>query len=108
MANTFSWIIPTLDAKIKEGDLQNVIYCVHWIYIAKDETDESIMSQRIGVLNVKYNEGEPFIPYDELTKETVINWLELGLDVSALQDALNKDIELIKNPVDEHLHPDWN
>ena len=66
------------------------------------------MSQRIGVLNVKYNEGEPFIPYDELTKETVINWLELGLDVSALQDALNKDIELIKNPVDEHLHPDWN
>lgn len=107
MANTYNWIIPTLDAKIQEGDLENVIYNVHWRYIAKDESDESIMATRIGVLNVQYKEGEPFIPYDELTKENVINWLESGMDISSLQEQLNKDIELQKNPVDEHLYPDW-
>lgn len=107
MANTYNWIIPTLDAKIQDGDLQNVIYNVHWRYYASDGQVEPTTASIIGVLNVKYKEGEPFIPYDELTKDNVVEWLELGLDVDELKKTLDKDIELKKNPVDEHLYPDW-
>ena len=30
MANTYNWKINALDAKIHEGDKDNVIYTVHW------------------------------------------------------------------------------
>ena len=108
MANTYSWIISALDAKIKEDNLENVIYNIHWRYTAHDENDEKIMSTRIGVLSVKYKEGDPFIPYNDLTKNEVIAWLDAGLDVDELKTYLDKDIELKKNPVDETLYPDWD
>ena len=108
MANTYNWIISSLDAKIQDGDLQNVIYNVHWRLYASDGEIEPTTSTRIGVLNVKYKEGEPFIPYSDLTKDNVIGWLESGIDVDELKKALDKDIELKKNPVDETLYPDWD
>jgi hypothetical protein len=108
MANTYNWLIPTLEAKIYDNGLHNVIYNIHWRYIAHDENDEKIMSTRIGVLNIKYKEGDPFIPYNDLTKNEVIAWLDAGLDVDNLKIQLDKDIELIKNPVDENLYPEWD
>jgi hypothetical protein len=108
MANTYNWKINQLDAKIKDGNLENVIYNVHWRYYASDGEVEPITATRIGVLNVKYKEGEPFIPYSDLTKDNVIAWLESGIDVDELKKALDKDIELKKNPVDETLYPDWD
>ena len=40
MANTYSWKINALDAKIQDGDNSDVIYTVHWSYIAQDESGE--------------------------------------------------------------------
>ena len=108
MANTYSWIISALDAKIKDDNLENVIYNIHWRYYASNGEVEPITATRIGVLNVKYKEGNPFIPYNDLTKENVVEWLESGLDVDNLKIQLDKDIELQKNPIDETLYPDWN
>jgi len=108
MANTYSWIISALDAKIKDDNLENVIYNIHWRYYASNGEVEPITATRIGVLNVKYKEGNPFIPYDDLTKNEVIAWLDAGLDVDNLKIQLDKDIELQKNPINETLYPDWN
>ena len=108
MANTYSWIISALDAKIKEDNLENVIYNIHWRYYASNGEVKPITATRIGVLNVKYKEGNPFIPYNDLTKNEVIAWLDAGLDVDNLKIQLDKDIELQKNPIDETLYPDWN
>jgi len=44
----------------------------------------------------------------ELTKEDVVGWLEAILDVPSMQEGLDKQIELQKNPVDEYLTPDWD
>tara|TARA_R110000822_G_scaffold61996_1_gene152965 strand:- start:195 stop:521 length:327 start_codon:yes stop_codon:yes gene_type:complete len=108
MANTYDWKINQLDAKIHEVGLDNVIYIVHWSYLATDDSQEPITVNLSGALGVKYNEGDPFIPYDELTKDVVVGWLENDLDVDALKLNLDKQIELKKNPVDEYLYPDWN
>ena len=108
MANTYTWKINQLDAKIHEDGLDNVIYIIHWTYIAKDDSEESISVSSIGTLSVEYNEGNPFIPYEDLTKNDVVGWLEAGYNVAEMKINLDNQIELIKNPVNEYLHPDWD
>ena len=108
MANTYTWKINQLDAKINEDGLENVIYTIHWSYFATDDSEQPIQVSLIGTLSVKYNEGDPFIPYADLTKDEVIGWLDAGLDVEGMKINLDNQIELIKNPVDEYLRPDWD
>ena len=108
MANTYSWRINALDAKIHEDDLDNVIYTVHYTLIGQDDSEEPVSASSIGTLGVKYNPENPFISYDDLTKEDVVGWLEDGLDVDSMKENLDNQIELKKNPVDETLRPDWD
>ena len=106
MANTYNWKINALDAKIQEGDNSDVIYTVHWSYIASDESGEHTASS-IGTLGVNYD-PDNFTPYADLEKSDVVGWLEAGLDVDAMQENLDNQIELLVNPVDEVLRPDWD
>ena len=108
MANTYNWRINALDAKIHENDLDNVIYTVHWSFIGQDDSEEPVMASSIGALGVQYNPEEPFIQYDDLTKEDVVGWLEAGLDVETMKQNIDNQIELKKNPVDETLRPNWD
>jgi len=106
MANTYNWKINALDAKIQDGDNSDVIYTVHWSYIASDESGEYTASS-IGTMGVEYD-PDNFIPYADLTKDDVVAWLEAGLDVEAMKSSLDNQIELQINPVDETLRPDWD
>ena len=106
MANTYNWKINALDAKIHEGDNDNVIYTVHWSFIATDETGEYSASS-IGTMGVEYD-PDNFIPYADLVKSDVVGWLESGLDVDSMKSSLDNQIELKINPVDETLRPDWD
>jgi len=108
MANIYNWKISQLDAKIHQDNLDNVIYIIHWSYLATDDSVEPITVNLSGAMGVEYKEGDPFIPYNDLTKDVVVGWLENNLDVDALKLNLDKQIEIKKNPVDEYLHPDWN
>jgi hypothetical protein len=108
MANTYNWKINRLDAKIHEDGLDNVIFIVHWTLFAQDDSTEPIRANSIGTLSVEYVQGEPFIPYDNLTKEDVVVWLESGLNVDDIKSRLDNEIELKKNPVNEYLRPDWD
>jgi hypothetical protein len=58
-------------------------------------------------MGVEYDPGN-FIPYADLTKDDVVAWLEAGLDVEAMKENLDNQIELEINPVDETLRPDWD
>ena len=108
MANTYSWRINALDAKIHENDLDNVIYTVHYTFIGQDDSEEPVSASSIGTLSVQYNPEDPFIEYDDLVKSDVVGWLEEGLDVDSMKESLDNQIELKKNPVDETLRPDWD
>ena len=108
MANTYKWVINQLDAKIKEDDFDNVIYNIHWSFIAEDNSDPKIILNSIGTTSVFFDKEKPFIPYKDLKKENVISWLDSKLDVEKMKQSLDKQIEIQKNPVDEFLHPDWD
>jgi hypothetical protein len=107
MANTYHWKIVQLDAKIKENDLDNVIYTVHYRFYAEDDSDPKIVRDIIGCIGVEYD-PDNFIPYEDLTKEDVVGWLEADLNVEGMKQNLDQEINLIKNPVDEYLKPDWD
>ena len=68
---------------------------------------KNIQASSIGTLGVTYD-PDNFIPYADLTKDDVVAWLEAGLDVEAMKESLDNQIELQINPVDETLRPDWN
>ena len=87
--NTFNWTISALDCKVDEDNLKDVVYTVHWRYRATDEN---------GIT-------EDFTPYDELTKEQVVGWLEASMDVPAMDLSLDEQIYLLINPIDVTLPP---
>lgn len=96
--NTYTWFIAALDCKVNENNLQDVVYNVHWRYTATNEN--GINAQTYGAQAVSPPSEEVFTPYDELTKEQVVGWLEASMDVPAMNLMLDNQIELIVNPVD--------
>jgi hypothetical protein len=96
--NTYNWVIEALDCKVNEGNLQDVVYTVHWRYRATNEND--ITAETYGAQAVLPPSEEDFTPYNELTKEQVVGWLEASMDVSSMDLYLDNQIELIVNPVD--------
>jgi hypothetical protein len=91
----YKWVISSLDAKIKDGELQKIIETVHWRYEA---TDGEHTADVYGTIGLEAPEADSFIPADELTVADVEKWLEAKLDVESLKNSLNAQIELQKNP----------
>ena len=97
----YTWEISALECKIKEGDLNDVIYTVHWRLGTSNglKDKEEIKTDTYGSLILESPTAADFVPYDQITKEQVIGWLESKLDVDALKEALNEQINFIANPV---------
>jgi hypothetical protein len=108
MAINYTWNIHQLETKVRQNDLDNVIFRIHWELVGIDSENSDFWSNRIGAEDVIYNEGEPFTPFNELTKEQVEGWLESILDVEVLKNNIAANIEVKRNPVDEALSPPWN
>jgi|11BtaG_2_1085332.scaffolds.fasta_scaffold15041_1 hypothetical protein len=107
MAITYTWSINTLEAKIHEDGLDNVVFNIHYRYLGVDNDNEKYAISQMGILNVQYKEGDAFTPYNELTENQIIEWLESGLNIQEMQNAITKEIDLLKNPVNESLTPPW-
>jgi len=100
---TYDWTISALECKVKEDDMTDVVYIVHWRYNATDEN--GITAGTYGAQSVSSPSPEDFTPYDQLTKEQVVGWLEADIDVPAMNLNLDEQINLIINPVDVTLPP---
>jgi hypothetical protein len=108
MANTYTWEISQFNAKIQDGDNQNVIYEIIFVYIVSDGEENPTTARQVGVQHVEYNPENPFIPYEDLTKNIVIGWLEATVDIEQLKQDVDELLYQKKNPVDEILYPNWN
>lgn len=93
----FEWITDPLDCVIGEDGMTNVVQTVHWILTGIDEN--GVSSSTYGSVSFPEPTQEGFIPFDELTKEIVVGWLESVLDVPALEAQIEAQINLINNPV---------
>lgn len=107
MAITYTWTIVSLEAKAQQDNHENVIFNIHWkLQAHKLDNDINYYADNIGSHYMEYD-ADNFTPYDDLTKEDVVGWLESALDVEEIKSNLSDNINLQINPVDVHLTPNW-
>ena len=110
----YNWIISSMDSKLQEGDLQDVVITVHWRRSAETddynpETETGYYADVYGAYSTTVDPAT-FIPYNDLTKSDVEAWLEAGLvepSLAEMDAQLAANIELQKNPVEETLPLPW-
>jgi hypothetical protein len=85
-----NWTISTLERETSNG----FVIVAHWQCNAVDgDYTASIYS------TCSWADGTPVIPYENLTQETVLNWVWETVPKQATEDALAANIALQKNPV---------
>ena len=93
MTTTFTWNIANLERETVDG----YVYTAHWTLNA---TDEEFSVGSYGSIGLERPE-EDLIPFEDLTKELVISWIQdkLGEEqVESMQNALIAQIEEQKTP----------
>jgi hypothetical protein len=95
MSTNYQWQIVQLDTKPKEGELLDVVICVHWVRTAQDG---EINVSSYGTMGCTTPSSTDFTAYPDLTYEQVCSWLDAGLDVASIDLGLDKQIENIINP----------
>lgn len=76
----YTWLIEQLDAAPAEGELTNVIRKIHWRLLAGDGSSEV---DAFGDVSLANADPADFTPYENLTAEIVIGWLEAAIDAKA-------------------------
>lgn len=93
MTTTYQWNIQALDCIPQiEGEVDYVV-TAHWTVSA---TDGTYTSSAYGTQGFTYDGSKSFTPFDELTQEQVIGWVQEGMGIEAvtqLQESLDKQIE---------------
>ena len=99
MANTKQWVIAALDCKPSVDTLTDVVSVIHWRKKATEVVDDkTYTADTYGACAVGAPDAENFTAFADLTEEEVIAWLEATLDVEAIDNALDAQIDTQKNP----------
>lgn len=101
--------IVLLECYPKVGEEVDVVCIVHWRIVGKQEIDEkNYVYSTFGSFSLKWEEGEPFTPYEELTSDQVWSWVENNVDVDQQQEIITKAINDMINPPIITLPLPWN
>ena len=116
MANTYSWSFEALDVELgpDADDHTDVVYTIHWRYTATDGEDPPHTAAAIGTASVKWEEGQPWIPYADLTQSDVEGWTEeqLGEErIEQMEASFDAQMAEEVTPTKEQMRGDelpWN
>lgn len=95
----FEWTFSGCKVIQNLNDLENVIKVVEWTLTANDG---KYSVNATGVTELPDPVDTEFIPFTELTKETVISWVISGIskeDLDSLKDHLQKQLIEMNKPV---------
>jgi hypothetical protein len=113
MATTYNWTIQAMDCVPQEDGHTDVVVTAHWIVTATSSEGKPIIdidgndaispytSSVYGTQSFTYDSGKAFIPYDSLTQDEVVGWVQAGMGVdavTALQENLDQQIANQVNP----------
>ena len=89
----FNWDIAQMDRKTSDGFVVTVHYTVCAV-------DGEFTASTYGTIGYTQEEGN-FTPYNSLTKEQVIGWVQNSLGKDTVEASLADQINAQKNPVQE-------
>ena len=102
---TYDWNCKTVDVHPQEEGETDVVYNVHWIVTGtSDQLDpqgNAYSSTNIGTQVVPLNPETPFVPFDELTNEIVVEWTKDAMgeeQVQSIEDSIASQIAELENP----------
>ena len=91
----YNWVINQMDTIPKTDGLLDVVSCVHWTRTAQDG---EINVSTYGTMGCETPSATDFTAYPDLTQAQVESWLDAGLDKTAIDLGLQKQIDNIVNP----------
>ncbi len=80
-----------MERQTKDG----FVTLVHYAVFAEDE---QYKSSTFGSVQYQQNGSNLFVPYEDLTHDNVIEWIQASLDKNAIEASLLSSIEKQKNP----------
>ena len=105
MATIYNWNCKTVDVHPSEADYTDVVYNVHWIVTGVSDVLDSqgnpYQATSIGTQPVPLSPESEFIPFDQLTNETVVSWTKEAIgaeQVAAIEQSITNQIEQEINP----------
>ena len=92
--NTYFWNINEMDRLTADG----FVVTVHYTVTACADVG-NFMASTYGTVSYTQQPEETYTPYDQLTKEQVIGWVQTSLGKETVEASLAAQIEAQKNPV---------
>jgi hypothetical protein len=94
MATTYAWTIQQMDRLTSDGFVVTVHYNVSAV-------DGDYTASTYGTVGYTEQPGEQYTPYDQLTEQQVVGWVQESLGKDTVEASLDSQIEAQKNPVQE-------
>lgn len=91
---TFNWTISQMNRTTSDGFVFNVHYAISAV-------DGQYSAYTYGTKSYTQEPGANYVPYNELTQDMVIAWVQASLDKDAVEASLQAQIDLQKNPVEQ-------
>jgi hypothetical protein len=107
MEIVYSWAIEQMQEVPQQGPLTDVVINISWRrYATTVVSEKEYIAGTFGFFVCSQPSGEDFTPYEDLTRDQVIGWLEAGLDVEAidrnliaqLNDQINPPVVILPLP----------
>ena len=107
MEIVYSWAIEQMQEVPQQGPLTDVVINISWRRFGTTVVDDKeYQAGAFGFFVCSQPSGTDFTPYEDLTREQVIGWLEAGLDVEAinlnliaqLNDQINPPVVILPLP----------
>jgi hypothetical protein len=91
---TYTWTIQQMDRLTSDGFVVTVHYNVSAI-------DGDYSASTYGTVGYTEQPDGEYTPYDELTEEQVVGWVQESLGKETVEASLDSQIEAQKNPVQQ-------
>jgi len=105
MANTYTWDCKTVDVYPTYDNHSDVVYNVHWRLKAESDQQDAegndYTATVYGTQTLTVDDIGSFIPFANLTNDTVIGWVTTAMgddEVQSLKDGLDSNIDSQINP----------
>ena len=106
MANTYQLNITKLEVNKTEGELTDVVFLVHFSYVATTE-DGQYSETALGMASVAPPDPSMFVEFDNLQESQVKSWIEGKVDLEKYKEHLDAMIQEKINPPTEAKDVPW-
>jgi hypothetical protein len=94
MTTQYNWSVVNMDRLTADGFVVTVHYNV-------SATDGTYSANTYGTVGYQEQPGETYIPYDQLTQDIVVGWVQTSLGKDTVEASLQSQIDAQINPVQE-------